>query len=197
MEKVSVPEGNSGDCKIQRFTVTPEDAARWFRTGVPPGDYTRLLYKGHTLMSDTPDEMRDHRPFVHKASGDILINGLGIGMVVLNLLNRLESNWAEPVTSITVNEISPDVIKLVGPTYQDRPGVTINLADARTWKPAKGQRFDAIWHDIWGDFNIDLLSDMTAIKRRYARWLKPGGWQGCWKQEWLRDQRDRRKRREW
>ncbi len=179
MQHVSIPEGRSGDYSIEKFIVTPEDAVHWFCVGVPPGTYTRLLQKGALLMSDTPDEWRDHSGFIYSAFGDVLINGLGLGMVVLAIQDR--SN----IRSIVINEISEDVIRLVGPSYQDHPKIIINRADAYTWKPEKGQRFDSIWHDIWGDVSTDALTEMARLNRRYAHWLAPGGFQGCWKKEWL------------
>ena len=85
MLKVSVPEGESGDCKVERFTISKEAASMsLFRYGgerAPrPGTYTRLIVNGHLMMSDTDAEMRDHWEPIRRANGHILINGLGIGM---------------------------------------------------------------------------------------------------------------------
>ena len=130
-------------------------------------------------MSDTPDEMKDHARFVREATGHVLINGLGIGMVLKNVLAK------ESVCTVTVNEISEEVIKMVAPHYSCEC-LTINHADAFTWKPAKGIKFDSIWHDIWADKCTDNLPEMTRLHRRYARWLNPEGYQGSWGKEQIK-----------
>jgi len=143
-------------------------------------------------MSDTPSELADHRGFVYKAIGRILINGLGLGMIICNLLEKSD------VMSITVNEISEDVIKLVSDFYLRDKRVKINHADAFTWKPDNGDQYDAVWHDIWGNISTDCLKEMTKLKRRYARWIAKGGFQECWKHDWLKwKARQERSRRGW
>jgi hypothetical protein len=178
---VTVPEGASGEWRVERFTVS-EDAARMdqlrssFRPGgrgIRAGTYTRL-YRGRTLvMSDTPAEKRDHMFFVHAARGNVLIHGLGLGMVLGAVLLKPE------VEKVTVVEASPDVIALVGPSYPD-PRVTIVQADAFAWQPPKGERFDAVWHDIWDDICSDNLDQMKTLHRRYGR---RAAWQGSWARE--------------
>ena len=111
MEKVNIPIGKSGDWEVDKFTVSEEDA-RWssVRDGyraVRPGEYTKLMHKRYMIMSDTPAEQMDHYDPVRHARGNILINGLGIGMVLLNCMKK------EIVEKATVIEISSDVICLV------------------------------------------------------------------------------------
>lgn len=178
MQQVNVEEGERGKWTVSRFTVS-EDQAKFSairaavkgRGYVPPGTYTQIICKGRGIvMSDTPDEMRDHRYAVSRARGHVLINGLGIGMVLTNVLKKPE------VTAVTVVEIDEDVISLVGPNYSD-PRVTIIHASAFDYKPPKGVRYGAVWHDIWDSICADNLSDMTRLKRKYGR---RADWQGCW-----------------
>ena len=183
MRKVNIPDGEFGICRVEKFTV-PKGFFAW-KEGVTPGEYTRLFINGSLMMSDTPMEMDEHYHFVYRAKGDVLINGLGLGMVILNIMDRPE------VRSITVNEICPDVIALIGPVYSSSAKVKINLADAYTWRPENGNRFDSIWHDIWGDVSTDALQEMSKLNRRYARWLAPGGYQGCWRQKFLKSMKRR------
>lgn len=172
--KSNVPAGQSGNWRVEKYVVT-EEAARFeemraaihgCRRYVPAGNYTRLMCgSGHgsvTVMSDTPDELRDFHMFVYRAHGSILINGLGLGCVVQALLAKPE------VTDITVIEKSPDVIALVEPTLRD-PRLTVINADAYEWVPPKGRRWNAIWHDIWNDLCTDNLTGMTKLHRKYAR----------------------------
>ena len=180
--KVDVPEGISGDWQVERFEVTEEQAsfARLraslhapYRESPPAGYYTRLMRRGWLVMSDTPAEIRDHRWAISEAKGSVLVNGLGLGVVVQAMLNRPQ------VEHLTVIEISPDVIALVGPHYQSRYGDRLEIieADALTWKPPKGVRYDVVWHDIWGDICSDNLPEMHKLHRKYGRRTD---WQGSW-----------------
>jgi len=171
MEKVNLPDMSKGAWKIDHFTVTGKEFQPFSSRTVPPGTYTRLARGGKLVMSDTPDEMRDHLPFVtHAAYGSILINGLGLGMVLKNVLLRKE------ITDVTVIEIDRDLIYLVGPHYNDKR-VTILCADAFTFKPPKGKRYNAVWHDIWDDICTDNLDQMKYLHRKYGHYT---GWQGSW-----------------
>lgn len=177
---VSVPEGSSGSWRVQRFTVSEDDAKLHnmraaFRPGgandiIEPGAYTRLMRGATVVMSDTPMEKRDHVPFVHAARGHVLIHGLGLGMALAAILEKPE------VERVTVIEKSPDVISLVAPSYDD-PRVEIVEGDAFTWRPPRGVRFGAVWHDIWDDKCADNLGEMKRLHRRYGR---RADWQGSW-----------------
>lgn len=184
IEKVSIPEGQRGDWRVVRFDVSADEAAwasvralRDGRGGIVPGTYTKLVCKGRgTVMSDTPDERRDHMPAYRKAKGHVLINGLGLGMVLGAILKKSE------VESVTVVEISQDVIDLVWPHYAcDRLKVVKSCAYA--YDPPKGVRYGAVWHDIWDSICADNLPSMTRLKRKYGR---RADWQGCWAEGWLR-----------
>lgn len=178
---VEVPEGVSGDWKVSRFTVSAKasafDSIRALGHGgryTPEGTYTRLTRNGSVIMSDTPNERRDHYEPVDRATGNILINGLGLGMVLNACLLKPE------VTHATVIELSQDVIDLVGPYYINKFGanrLTIIQASAYDFQPPKGVVYDMVWHDIWDDICTDNLSEMTRLHRKYGRRCK---WQGSW-----------------
>lgn len=185
LEKVSIPEGERGLWSVKKFTVEPVDpydlgrlrALRDGRGHVPPGTYTKLVCQGRgVIMSDTPDEMRDHVVAVRKATGDVLINGLGIGMVLAAVLRKPK------VTSVTVVEIDPDVIALVSPYYAD-DRLQIVCASAFDYQPPKGKCYNMVWHDIWDAISEDNLAEMTRLKRKYGRLAD---WQGCWAEAWCR-----------
>lgn len=174
LQKVDVPEGQSGEWRVERFTVS-ETEARFhaIRNGgraVRPGTYTRLIRGGKTIMSDTPAEMSDHTYFVRIATGSVLVNGLGLGMCAAAVLRKPE------VTSLTVVEKSLDVIRLVAPSLSD-DRLTIIEADALDWQPPKGKRYGAVWHDIWDDICADNLPDMHRLHRKYGG---RADWQGSW-----------------
>jgi spermidine synthase len=191
MEKVTLPEMDNGKWRVEIFTVDmPDFHSMLHGRAVPKGEtFTRLMRNGTLVMSDTPAEMRDHGMAVRNAYGSCLINGLGLGMVLKNILLRPD------VTDVTVVEISQELIDLVGPHYAD-PRLTIVCSSAFDYKPPKGKRYDMVWHDIWDDLCTDNLKEMTVLHRKYGRLCE---WQGSWGKELLqsRMQRERKERRYW
>jgi len=196
-----IPEGESGPWRIEKFTVTEKDAQFDALRGLvqgsgrhtPKGDYTRLLHRSSFMgpvMSDTPDERRDHLPIIWR-KGRILLNGLGLGCVARCLLEK------EDVTLVHIVEKSSDVIKLVAPHMYEKYGNTrlqIFEDDAFTFRPPeklRKERYDAVWHDIWPEIRLDYLEEMKKLHRRYGRWAF---WQGSWSREHLEAQRRREKR---
>lgn len=171
MEKVNIPEMEKGEWKIRHFTVDQPDFHSMMRgRGVPFGEYTKASRNGTLVMSDTPAEMSDHRAAVRKATGSCLINGLGIGMVLKNILLK------DDVTDVTVVEISQDLIDIVSPYYQDKR-ISFVCSSAFDYKPPKGKRYDMVWHDIWDYICEDNLKEMTNLHRKYGRRTD---WQGSW-----------------
>lgn len=181
MEQVTIPEGEKGPWKIKRVTVERMDwhSAQRGRH-VPLGSViTVLTRRGKLVMSDTPAEMRDHDRPVWRATGSCLINGLGLGMVLKNVLLNPK------VTDVTVIEISQDLIDLVAPHYPD-PRLQIICADALTWKPPKGKRYQMVWHDIWDDIIVTNLATMEKLHRKYGG---RADWQDSWSRAELRRER--------
>lgn len=181
--KVDVPEGVSGDWRVERFTVTPEAASADLlrslfsggRRHTPAGDYTALKHRDAIIMSDTPDEIRDHDDVIREAYGDVLVTGLGIGMMLNALLLKPE------VAHVFVVEKSSDVIALVEPHWRARHGArfTVLHGDALIdqFPVLKGRRFGVVWHDIWPTICTDNLSEISRLKRKFGR---SANWQGAW-----------------
>ena len=172
LKKVTLPEGRKGPWVVERFTTDRTDFSSMMHgRPVPVGEtFTRLMRNGFLVMSDTPAEMRDHWEPVYQAKGSCLLNGLGIGMVLKNILEKKE------VTDVTVVEISQDLIDLVAPHYSD-PRVSYICADALEFQPPKGKRYQMVWHDIWDGICSDNLPDMARLHRKYGRRTD---WQGSW-----------------
>jgi len=180
---VTVPEGRKGEWRIERKAVKPSGISNlqeMFHGGryVPDGTYT-FLYRGDTLvMSDTPDEKRDHYSAVMNAQGRCLIVGLGIGMV----LNAIASH--PEVTHIDVVEISQDVIDLVAghynKLYPDK--ITFYCSSIWDWKPEKDVHYGMAWFDIWDNLCTDNLEEMSKLHRKFA---KKATWKGSWGRSFL------------
>jgi hypothetical protein len=185
LQKTEAPEGKVGNHRIERFTVSEDESKLDQLRGLfggrgrytPPGTYTRLRRDGSwgctVVMSDTPDELRDHYSAVTAAKGHCLIHGLGLGIVAEACLRK------DDVTKVTVIELSREVIQLIGPYLFETWGERIEIvnADALTWKAPKGERYGMVWHDIWDTICADNLDAMKLLHRRYGRRTD---WQGSW-----------------
>jgi hypothetical protein len=192
---VSIPDSKSGDWSIDSFEITEKDSefenmrslfSSGPSTNYEPGKYKRLSRNGHVIMSNTPDEIRGHLGFIRFAKGDVLINGLGLGVCLKAILEKPE------VKSVTVIEKSKDVIKMVAPYFKDKR-VTIINADALKWKAPKGKRYDCVWHDIWDDICTDNLESMSTLHRKYG---KRCNWQDSWKRDYLKYRKEIEKKEE-
>ncbi len=192
-----VPEGKSGNVRIEHFTVSELDskftAIRAAVNGrdefVAPGVYARLYVGGALMMSDTEMERRSNFKVVFNAHGHVLIAGLGLGMIAHPIVKKPE------VTKVTIVELSPDVIKLVGPTLPKK--VEVVEGNIFTWRPPRGTKFDTLYFDIWAGICVDNLEDMAKLHRRYARFKAPEAWVESWQRGHLQAQRSRTRHAPW
>jgi len=177
----TVPVGKEGEWEVVEFTVSETEARTFnmrlsFKPGcsgrtIKVGTYKKLTCNGEIVMSNTSAEINDHFEILTWGEGDILIAGLGLGVVLDGLLQKKEVN------SITVIEKSAEVIKLVAPTFAVDKRVNIINADIFEWKPPKGIKYDYIWFDIWNDMCGDNLEGMKKLHRKFGR---VGKWKGSW-----------------
>lgn len=187
---VKLPAQRIGDHEIQHFTVSESAAYRskieaeydsvsqalgLGNRSVEAGKYTRLMRDGDTMvMSDTPAEIRDHRKFIDKAKGRVLIHGLGIGMCARAILLNPK------VEHVLVVEKSEDVLELVAPTLREQFGDRIEFkrGDAFRWRPKPDMKWDMAWHDIWDQISDENVPEMDRLVKRFED--RVAGWQGCW-----------------
>ena len=100
-------ERQNGAWKLEKFTIERNNLAAMIQ-GVTPGIYMKLTHNGECVMSDTSMKKRTNMDFYCNAYGDVLVGGLGIGMIILAIQDKPE------VRSITVIEKHPEVIDMVG-----------------------------------------------------------------------------------
>lgn len=191
-----IPEGKSGNAKVGYFTVSDEEAERFNlrnlinkkpEFNILPGKYTRLLIDGEVVMSDTPFEQRTNQEVVEAAKGNVLIAGLGIGMILVPILQNPR------VESVTVVEKSADVAALVytslvtnGPfTADERMKLVMVVEDISNFIP-KPKYFNTIYFDIWPSVKTDNLISGEKLKKQFRKHLKPGGWMKMWVEKDLR-----------
>lgn len=179
--KVNIPEGTSGDWRVQKFEVDCDNSIEAFRLAlkgrpITSGTYTKLTHHGSVIMSDTPAECRDLWPLVRAVNQmqpeRVLLNGLGLGVAVLCILP------CASIKRIDIVEMSTDVMWLVARHLPEKQRITIHIHDAYTKEWPKGERWDIVWHDIWDNIpNEDDAGDITRLKRKYGHRCQ---WQGVW-----------------
>lgn len=178
---VDVPEGKCGDFQVMKFKVDDFDAYTYNlqipddTMAIVPGNYTRLVdvSKAILVMSDTPSERRDHQEFIDAAYGNVLVNGLGLGLCIAPLMANPE------VDTVTVVENSEDVMSLMATTYIKRYPERLNivLADAYMYKPRVLP--DVVWNDIWYTISDENLPEMDKLEAKYC--------EAAWCESWCRE----------
>lgn len=156
----------------------------------PPGQFTQLYVQNQLVMSDTHMEKNSNYDFllnVRKKGGDILVAGLGLGMILIPCF-RLSG-----VRSITVVEKHQDVVDLIFPALQakfghpQRPGAarpfTVITADIKTWTPPIDCRWNIIYFDIWSNICDDYYKEILDLKARFKPFFKRGGWIKGWMED--------------
>lgn len=209
-------EAESGTYKLEAFDVSQQDADRFnigARRGsmIYPGSYMRLMQKntsyegrgkGQMIMSDTPFERFTNAEFVYHANGNVLIAGLGMGMILIPLM-------ANPaVKSITVVEKDAYLIDFILPQLRayyrqnaylrDQWGKLgmgvwpIVHSDIFQWMPReKTTLFDTIYFDIWPTVNADNYEEMKRLHRRFAKRLNrenPRAFMDSWQRDEVKRQ---------
>lgn len=188
--------------KIVHYELTAADlkfcklrdviSGRHEHLGQEPGTIVQLCNKyGTVMMSDTEMERRTNSYFLYQANGDVLIAGLGLGMVLLAIQAKAEVN------SVTVVEIHQEIIDLVVPQLPLDGKVNVICGDIFEWYPPTGVKYDTIWFDIWDAITEDNYEEMKKLHRRFARRLNrvnPNCWMSCWRHWEVKDKVYRRRR---
>jgi hypothetical protein len=130
-----------------------------------------LFKKGEIVMCSTEMELLTNKPFIDNVIGDVLIVGLGLGMVVFPLLNE------DSITSITIIEKELDLINFVGFKISEMDTnnkVTILMGDAYNHyeRLAPNKKYDTIFLDFWNQIDMSNVDEVTSMKQYYSPFLK-------------------------
>lgn len=188
-------EEQKGLARIVKFNISREESAKqnlysifrrepyFMRVG--EGKFVKLIVDGVLMMSDTHMERLTNREFVSKAHGDVMIAGLGIGLILNALEDKVKSG---EVKSITVYEKYQDVIDLVLPKYKHLP-IKVICKDILEYKPEKGETYDTIYFDIWPNIDDDNLSQIKILHNRWKFRKREGGYMDSWMKTYLQKSR--------
>ena len=181
-----IPENRSGSYAVKHFTVSPQQSEmtlfRAMSCGeadviVQPGTYAKLVQGDSVLMSDTQMERRSNIQVVYKARGRVLIGGLGLGMILKPILDK------ELVESVTVIEISREVIELVHPHLEHEK---LKVVQGNVFDPPVNGKFDVIWMDIYPVISGSLVPYAEELEEIYRPMLSRWGWYGLWMEDEIR-----------
>ena len=158
-------DGKTGDFELSHFEIGENNLYAMFH-GIPCGKFVRLLHNGSVVMSDTDMEKRTNANFVRNAHGNVLIGGLGIGLILLAIQDKPE------VEKIVVVEKHREVIDLVKDQLPLNEKVEVVNADVFEYMPQ--EKFNTIYMDIWNYINTDVYRDsMKPLIVRYRKFLVP------------------------
>jgi len=152
---LKVPDYKTG--KYGKWTLDQFDPVlvHGYFTGVQPAKHNYRLKKANTIwMSLTPMELESQSHHALAAYGHTVVMGLGMGILLYNILGR------EEVTQVTVVERERTVFELLhqiaNPTsWSGWEKARFVFADALYWKP--DEHVDYLTVDIWsklGDYNL-------------------------------------------
>lgn len=185
-----------GIARIKRFHISKEEARAFnlrklmsYGSGiemVEEGDYVKLYVDNELMMSDTRMECVTNTEFIRNAHGEVMIAGLGIGLILENLIPLCESG---KVTKIVVYEKYQDVIDLVAHRYIDRLPLEVRCEDIMTYKPTREEKYDTLYFDIWPDIDDKNLDDVRVLHNRWKTHKKDGAWMSSWMADYLRKRR--------
>ncbi len=175
----SIPSGTWGLWTIRRVCV-PEDSPERARVGHPVltslhkvTEATLNTEFGDVIMEDSAIELRKHLPIWMAARGRVLVSGLGLGCVVRGLLLKPE------VETVTVVEIDPTILRIVGPEFERHPKVRLVRGDALTYHWPEQVRWDFAWHDLYTDEGNGVALHCLHLKlmaRLRDRVCRQGAW---------------------
>jgi len=151
---------------------------------VHDGEYVRLHVGEQLMMSDTSMERISNRKFIENAKGRVLIAGLGIGLVIKNIIDNPD------VEEIVVIEKYQDVIDLVMPKFNN-PKLKVICADIFDYELDKSEKFDCLYFDIWGDIGSENLIEMRKLHYKYRINKKEkSSFMESWMRDWLRKRKN-------
>lgn len=115
-----------------------------------PIDITSLEIKENdgkwkTWMVDDPPHFWSMQKYSRNSSGNVLVAGLGLGLVTGELLNNVD------VTSVTVIERNKDVMDLVSPLLPEAVDVRFEIKNEDFYRfiNRTHEKFDRIIIDLW------------------------------------------------
>jgi hypothetical protein len=164
----NIPVGVSGDFEVA--TYTPDTNENNWKVYLAMKNESHATYNvllknscPMPIMQDSEAEYNEHQWLWDNATGDVLIGGLGLGLVHQPLLNNPD------ISSVTIIESEQDVIDLVWNDCVKDSRFEIIKADFETWTPPPSTTYDVIWCDSWIADNLSTIQEYkTELTEKYS-----------------------------
>lgn len=148
-----------------------------YRSGIPDGKFVALTDNlGTTIMSNTPMEKFTNKEFLQRAKGNVLIAGLGIGLLTQELKNLPEGR----ISKITVVEKSEELLDFYNRIHYNSifDNIRVYNEDIRNFIPS--ETYDTIYFDIWDNLSYDTLEEGDNLCNHFMPYLNAGGYMSYW-----------------
>ena len=133
------------------------------------------LYNGNLgAMIDHPTEYERNKYFIDTCYGNVLIAGLGMGAVILSIMDK------KNVKNVDVVEIDKELIDIIKNYVPFNSKINIINKDIENFIPKKN--YDSIWIDI----ELAMKDTMNIeYKNKFKKYLTTNGFIKCWRSEWV------------
>lgn len=126
---------------------------------------TFLFVNDTVISTNAPDEIEGMQEFADNCCGDVLVAGLGLGIIVDLLLNNSK------VDQITVFENDIELINMfLENNVYTNERVHLRFTNV-FWANAINTHFDFGFFDIWHDRKIKIWFEMELLKEKYAKYV--------------------------
>ena len=159
--EVSLPTGISGDYIVTEYTNETESKywQQYLNMKNESHDRYTVLIKDDCpmpIMQDSEAEYNEHQWLWDNATGDVLVGGLGIGMIHQPLIDNPN------VTSVTIVELEQDVVDLVWEHCAKDDRFTLIQEDLETWDIPTDSSWNIAWLDTWLTDNSLTMNEYDA-----------------------------------
>ena len=168
-----------GNCIVQQILVNNyiDDKVLNFYNYSDNLEKERIVFllnkSNECIMSSNLFERLTNQNFINSAKGDVIIFGLGLGLILFPLLED------EEINSITVIDNSIDIINTIGPiikNYDVNDKLTIINGDVFTYyQQLNDAKFDVAYFDYWNIVDSTIYNDMKILKELYKNNIKETG----------------------
>jgi len=158
----NIPEGRSGPYQVKDDVNVDEGYI-----------FQALLREGRQAATNDPAHTQAaHRFFLARATGRVLISGLGLGDSLHAVLQNPD------VTLVRVVEKEPDIIDLVAPSFADAINAgRVEIVQGDIFKYAPNEDFDCVYHAIWSS-EADARAAVEDRRALHERFESRCDWQG-------------------
>jgi hypothetical protein len=125
-----------------------------------------ILYDKHNskvMMTNNEFEMESNKKFIDNAKGDVIIFGLGLGLIVYPLLKD------DDVNSITIIEMDKELIEQTSYLFSESDIKSkLSFINCNAFQYEDNKKYDTIYFDIWSLINEEAFKEMkekTNLKK--------------------------------